>query len=107
MKGFWLLPAALAAPAAVCVGRALAAKPAAANAKIELKNDARAKAYGAKLSQMIRCETVSSRDSRNVDKFLAFHKTLEELFPNVHAACEKHEFDGSLLFNKHPADGYD
>ena len=27
-----------------------------------------------------------------------YHKTLEELFPNVHKNCEKHVFNGSLLF---------
>lgn len=105
MKLSHILTAAIAAPAAVCVGRALAVKPTeAANAKIELNNDDRAKAYGAKLSEMIRCETISSRDHQDPGKFLAFHKVLEKLFPNVHAACEKHIFDGSLLF-KWPGQG--
>ena len=99
MKLSHLLGAAIAAPAAVCVARALAAKPtAAANAKIELHNDDRAKAYGEKLAKMVRCETISSRECQDVTKFLAFHEILAELFPHVHAACEKHVFDGSLLF---------
>ena len=43
MKLSHLLGAALAAPAAVCLGRALAATPTvAANAKIDIKNDDRA-----------------------------------------------------------------
>ncbi len=99
MKLSHLIGAAVAAPAAVCVARALAARPtAAAHAKIELKNDDRAAAYGQKLSKMVRCETISSRDHMDLSKFESFHSLLAELFPNVHAHCEKHVFDGSLLF---------
>ena len=99
MKLSHLLGAALAVPAGVCLGRALAAKPTgAASAKIDLKNDDRAKAYGVKLSRMVRCETISSRDAQNVEKFRNFHRLLAELFPHVHASCEKHDFDGSLLY---------
>ena len=99
MKLLPILGAAVAAPAAVCLGRALAAKPtAAANAKIDIKNDDRAVAYGQRLAEMVRCETISSRDRQDVTKFETFHSVLAELFPNVHAACEKQVFDGSLLF---------
>ena len=99
MKLLPILGAAVAAPAAVCLGRALAAKPtAAANAKIELKNNDRAAVYGEKLARMVRCETISSRDHMDLTKFEKFHSVLAELFPNVHAQCEKHDFDGSLLF---------
>ena len=105
MKLSHLLGAAIAAPAAVCVGRALAARPTpAATAKIDLKNDDRAVRYGEALAKMVRCETISSRDHQDVRKFLAFHEVLAELFPNVHALCEKHVFDGSLLF-KWPGQG--
>ena len=90
---------AAVAPVAVCLGRAIANRPtAAANAKIEIKNDDRAVAYGEQLAKMVRCETISSRYDQKVEKFLTFHEVLAELFPNVHAACEKHVFDGSLLF---------
>ena len=99
MKLSHLLAAAAAVPAAVCVGRALAAKPTpAANAKIDLKNDDRAARYGEQLSRMVRCETISSRDHQNSEKFENFHRVLAELFPLVHSHCEKHIFDGSLLF---------
>ncbi len=99
MKLTHILGAAVAAPAAVCVARAMMAKPTAAvNAKIDLKNDDRAVAYGQKLARMVRCETISSRDHQDVAKFEKFHNVLAELFPNVHASCEKHVFDGSLLF---------
>ena len=99
MKLSHLLGAALAAPAAVCLGRALAATPtAAANAKIDIKNDDRAIAYGDRLARMVRCETISSRDHQDVTKFETFHSVLADLFPHVHTICEKHVFDGSLLF---------
>ena len=99
MKLSHLLAAAVAVPAGVCIGRALAAKPTpAANAKIDLKNDDRAICYGDRLARLIRCETISSRDHQNPEKFENFHKELAELFPLVHAHCEKYVFDGSLLF---------
>ena len=99
MKLAHLIGAAVAAPAAVCLARARAARPTAAvNAKIDLKNDARAVTYGEKLAKMVRCETISSRDHQDVTKFEKLHSVLAELFPQVHAHCEKHVFDGSLLF---------
>lgn len=54
--------------------------------------------YGERLGKMIRCETVSSRFHQDLSKFYRFHEVLEELFPNLHKTCEKHEFNGSLLF---------
>ena len=99
MKLSHLIGAAVAAPAAVCVARALAAKPTAAvDAKIDLKNDDRAVAYGERLAEMVRCETISSRDHMDLSKFETFHSLLAELFPRVHQCCEKHVFDGSLLY---------
>ena len=83
----------------VCVLRAALLRPSdAVNAKIAFKNDEADVRYGQRLAQMIRCETISSRDGQDTEKFHRFHKCLEELFPNVHARCEKTEFDGSLLF---------
>ena len=99
MKLSHLLAAAAAAPAAVCVARALAAKPTpAAHARIDLKTDDRAVRYGDRLARMIRCETISSRDHQELAKFENFHSLLAELFPLVHTHCEKHVFEGSLLF---------
>ena len=99
MKLSHLLGGAIAAPAAICLGRALALRPtAAADARIDLKNDGRAKAYGQRLANMVRCETISSRAHMELSKFEVFHSLLAELFPNVHGSCEKHVFDGSLLY---------
>ena len=58
----------------------------------------RAEAYARKLSAMVRCDTVSVPGEEQREKFLAFHRTLEELFPLVHAKLEKTEIDGSLLY---------
>ena len=54
--------------------------------------------YAGKLSRMVRCETVSRRAEDQREKFLTFHKVLEELFPLVHRNLEKTEIDGNLLY---------
>ncbi len=54
--------------------------------------------YAEKLAKMIRYETVSYKGQIQREKFLGFHKLLEELFPLVHQHLEKTEIDGSLLF---------
>lgn len=53
--------------------------------------------YAEKLSEMVKVETVSRRDDPEIEKFRAFHKLLEELYPNVFATCEKIEIDGNLM----------
>lgn len=84
---------------AVILIRALSLKPTPAKtANIELDNSQRAREYGRRLSKMIQKETISARGDTDRTKFYDFHKELETLFPKVHKTCEKHEFDGSLLF---------
>lgn len=64
----------------------------------ELSEDtARVDSYAEKLSRMVQIETISDRNDPSIEKFLAFHKLLEELFPTVFATCEKVEIDGNLL----------
>ena len=58
----------------------------------------RAARYAEKLSRMVRCETVSVPGEAQREKFLAFHRELESLFPLVHAKLEKTEIDGNLLY---------
>ena len=58
----------------------------------------REKIYGEKLRDMVRYETVSRADDAQREKFLGFHRLLEELFPLVHEKLEKTEIDGNLLF---------
>ena len=84
---------------AVVLLRTLMLKPTSAmTAKVELDNSARADEYAKTLSKMIQKETISDRYDMDRTKFLEFHELLEELFPNIHKTCEKHVFDGSLLF---------
>lgn len=65
---------------------------------VKLDESERAKEYGQKLAKLVRKETVSSRFNSDRTKFLEFHEILEEMFPNLHATCEKKVFNGSLLF---------
>ena len=51
-----------------------------------------------KLSRMVQAETVSRDGEEQREKFLSFHRLLEELFPLVHENMEKTEIDGNLLF---------
>lgn len=84
--------------AAVIVRTCMLQPTSAMTAKVELQENERAREYGEALAKMIRKETVSSRFDTDKTKFYEFHKILEELFPLVHKTCEKHEFNGSLLF---------
>ena len=59
---------------------------------------ARAERYAEKLSRMVQTETVSVPGENQREKFLAFHRELEKLFPRVYAQLEKTEIDGNLLF---------
>ncbi len=58
----------------------------------------RAERYAQILSRMVRYETVSDPEREQREKFLGFHKLLEELFPLVHEKLEKTEVDGNLIF---------
>lgn len=51
-----------------------------------------------KLSKMIQCDTTSHANVYEPEKFDAFHKVLEELFPLVHEKLEKTDIDGNLLY---------
>lgn len=95
----WIILGVLVFLIAIVLIRTIALKPTPAKTvEIEFEQSERAKKYGQQLAKMIQDETISGRDIHDVEKFKRFHKTLEELFPNVHAVCEKHEFDGSLLY---------
>ena len=41
----------------------------------------RSQDYTRKLSEMVRCDTTSYANVHELEKFLAFHQTLEQLFP--------------------------
>ena len=55
--------------------------------------------YAEKLQTMVRCETISQRGVSDPEKFRAFHKVLEQLYPTVFASCEKIDLDGNLLLH--------
>ena len=84
---------------AVLLARALSCAPS-KDAKRQLKQEEtdRAREYAQNLSKLIQVETVSVRGDEDKTKFLALHKVLEEVFPNIHRVCEKTEIRGNLLF---------
>lgn len=84
---------------AVVLIRTFALKPTPAkDVKVKLDDSARSTEYGKRLARMIQKETISSRYEPDRTKFYEFHGVLEELFPQVHQVCEKHVFNGSLLY---------
>lgn len=85
--------------AIIVLAKALMLQPTPAKtAKVTLDESPRATQYGAMLAKMIQQETISSRNQEDRSKFDAFHAVLTELFPHVHETCEKHVFNGSLLY---------
>ena len=88
---------ALMAPAAVALAKTLM-NPRRYSTYEPSEEPERALQYAEKLSKMVQYETVSVRGEVQREKFLGFHKVLEELFPLVHANLEKTELDGSLMF---------
>ena len=58
---------------------------------VSKKDEIREKEYALKLSKMVQYETVSVKGLDQREKFLGFHKVLEELFPLVHQHLEKKE----------------
>lgn len=51
-----------------------------------------------KLSKMIRCNTTSYENQKDISNFFEFHKLLRELFPLVHEKLELTVIDGNLLY---------
>ena len=95
----WIVLGLLALLIAVVLLRTVCLKPTAAKmATVDIKNDERAVQYGKRLAKLIQKETVSNRFDEDRTKFLEFHDILEEMFPKLHATCEKQVFNGSLLF---------
>lgn len=99
MTVLWIVLAVIALLIAVVLLRAVTLKPTAAQtAKVALDESPRAEKYGKQLSELVQKETISSRFDEDRTKFLEFHDILENMFPNLHKTCEKHVFNGSLLF---------
>ena len=99
MKVLGIILILLAVLIAVVLLRTLLVKPTPAkDAKVELDTSERAVIYGKELAKMVQVETISSRGDMDRTKFYRFHEVLEQLFPLVHANCEKVVLDGSLLY---------
>ena len=85
--------------ALIVLYRTIRLKPTSAQtATVRLDETERAENYGKMLAKLIQVETVSARGQTDFTKFYNFHEKLETMFPLVHKHCEKHEFEGSLLF---------
>ena len=83
----------------VVLANALLLKPTSARtAKVQVEEGPRAEQYGKQLARLVQKETISGRFDEDRTKFLEFHKLLEDMFPEIHKSCEKHVFNGSLLF---------
>ena len=54
--------------------------------------------YATHLSQMIQVPTVSRRGNKDMTTIYQFHRLIERLYPKLHAALEKKDIDGALLF---------
>lgn len=54
--------------------------------------------YAKKLSDMVKVETISSKEEKDLTKFYNFHKVLEKNFPLIHSNLEKNDMDANLLF---------
>ena len=60
-------------------------------------SDNRSMKYAEILSKLIQVETISSRENKDITKFLEFHDLLRETYPNFFNTVECENFDGSLL----------
>lgn len=99
MTVLWIILMVIIVIVGIVLLRAVMLKPTEAKtAKVVLDESERSAVYGKQLAQMIRKETISSRFEEDRTKFYEFHTLLEELFLNVHKTCEKHVFNGSLLY---------
>ena len=54
--------------------------------------------HAERLAEMIRVPSVSKNADDDLSEFDALHRVLERLFPRVHAALEKTELSGTLIF---------
>ena len=94
---FSAVGAAIALPLSAAVIRTLLIPSKSADYK-PAPDEKRTAAYAEKLSKMVQYETVSEQGNPQVEKFLGFHRLLEELFPLLHEKLEKTEIDGNLLY---------
>ncbi len=62
-------------------------------------SDEKTREYVEKLSHLINCKTVWTRDGVNKDEYVRFYETLDRLFPNLAARAERLTFgDGCFVY---------
>lgn len=99
MIALWIILVVIIVLVGIVLLRTVMLKPTETKfAKVTLDESERSATYGKQLAKMVQKETISSRFEEDRTKFYEFHNVLEELFPNVHKTCEKHVFNGSLLY---------
>ena len=82
---------------AACVRAALLKNPEKRGEPQPVDGEKAAK-YAKDLSRMIRCETISVRESGPAEKFARYRAELEQLFPLVHERLERTLIGGAMLF---------
>ena len=97
MKYLLLIPALLVLLLLIAVVRTLL-MPSKRSDYAAPEADARAMLLAQKLSKMIQYDTTSHANVHEEEKFLGFHKVLEELFTLVHEKLERTVIDGNLLY---------
>lgn len=97
MKYLLLLPALLIVVLLIALVRTLLTRSKSSDYTAPDADD-QALALAHKLAEMIRCDTTSHANVQEPEKFQAFHKVLEELFPLVHEKLERTVIDGNLLY---------
>ena len=95
----WIVAAVFIALILVCVIRAARATAIRETpCDVTQEDMARSEVYAAELARMLNIETVSAKRLTDTRKFYAFHALMKALFPRLHLECERHDFNGSLLF---------
>ena len=82
---------------AACVRAALLKNPEKRGEPQPVDGEKAAK-YAKDLSRMIRCETISVRESGPAEKFARYRAELEQLFPLVHERLERTLIGDAMLF---------
>ncbi|MDD3243752.1 MAG: M20/M25/M40 family metallo-hydrolase [Eubacteriales bacterium] len=93
----WIGLAILLTPLLAALVRTLC-MPAKRSEYVPQPDEKRAEFLAEKLAEMVRCDTTSHPDQAEPEKFAAFHRVLEELFPLVHEKLERTVIDGNLLY---------
>lgn len=97
MKYLLIIPAVLLILLLIAVIRTIL-MPSKVSAYTACEDEEEALRLAKKLSRMVQYDTTSHANVIETEKFLGFHKVLEELFPLVHKNLDKTEIDGNLLY---------